>query len=503
MFVAFAFFVAVPLASAQSVDEKIRELKEELTRLEGQQIELKKEATAAAATLPTFQYRPGSGLLIQSGDKSWAVRFQFEFDLHVYNHIDGEADPAGKGVTTSNPNDKYTSGDLFMRRVRPYFHYCWDDCFYIIRFGLDADTGEVIGTQTADLTINFSQMNPYFPDFYIANPGGQTGRYVSRSSTSSAAVETAQDMLSDSLAVNLGHRGVGLQWINAPLGTTGDFTFALEAAKPFFSSAGNDTVTATAIPSGSNENADNSDLYTFFLKAGMRPFNKMKNKWLEKTKLGFVWQTGAVSESWSATTRRLRIQSMDRVGRPTIFEARNIGSGMHNRLEYGIEWGVGPYLIRSANGLSSFEDKHPSWQANTPSSIGGAKGVHGAFWSVANELFLWSPKGFLTGSATTARSFQVGWRFTRSDATCGVLGCVQGIAANAPGSYKRAFLTNRELGAWFYIRPALRVGTWWNWWRSSNTPLAIQNAIGCDKSPTTNGKKCDWHSVNLGVAMTF
>jgi len=49
------FLLAATPAFAQSVDEKIKVLEQELTQLKEQQVELKKEATAAAAVLPTFE----------------------------------------------------------------------------------------------------------------------------------------------------------------------------------------------------------------------------------------------------------------------------------------------------------------------------------------------------------------------------------------------------------------------------------------------------------------
>jgi hypothetical protein len=487
-------------ASADDVEERIKQLEqiqrtnsEELDRLRAQHMEMRREATAAAAALPTFTYRPGNGLTIAAADRSWSMRFFHEFHLHVYNHINGEAEPGGKGFAGRDPADKFTTGDLFLRRNRTYIHFCWEDCFYLVRWGLDADTGEVLGTQTADFYVNFSKMNPYLPDFFLANPGGQSARYVSRSSETSAQVEIAQDMMADGSAHNLSHRGLGLQWVNAPLGP-GDFLLALEATRPFFSSAGNDAVLgggASSVPSGSNENADNADRWTAFLKAGTRPFLKTKNKWLEKTKLGFGYQVNSPSLNWSSTTRRIRLRTMDRVGRVDVIDIRGIGKGLHHRFEWGFEWGVGPYLFRNENGLSAFRDK---------AGVGSTdhKGVHGHFWSLGNELFLWSPKGFLTGSGTTAHSVQLGWRFERSEASCGVAGC-----ANNFDLVKRAHLTLRELDLWYYIRPSLSVGVWWNWWRSSNTDTDVQHAVGCDKTPTDEGKSCDWHSVNTGLRFNF
>ncbi len=68
-----AFLLAAP-ALAQNVDQKIQALEQELLQLKEQQIELKKEATEAAAAMPSFSYRPGNGLNIEAADKSWSFR---------------------------------------------------------------------------------------------------------------------------------------------------------------------------------------------------------------------------------------------------------------------------------------------------------------------------------------------------------------------------------------------------------------------------------------------
>ena len=65
-------------ARSESVDDKIKVLEAELTELKEQQIELKKEATAAAAAMPSFSYRPGNGVMIEAADKSWSFRHSFE-----------------------------------------------------------------------------------------------------------------------------------------------------------------------------------------------------------------------------------------------------------------------------------------------------------------------------------------------------------------------------------------------------------------------------------------
>src|SRR5262245_6040525 len=76
------FFLSVPVW-AQGVDDKIKALEQELSSLKSQQIELKKEAIAAAAALPSFSYRPGNGVDITAADKSWGIRFSMETNLRM------------------------------------------------------------------------------------------------------------------------------------------------------------------------------------------------------------------------------------------------------------------------------------------------------------------------------------------------------------------------------------------------------------------------------------
>ena len=101
-----AFLLAAGTARAQSVDDKINSLEQELSQLKAQQIELKKDATAAAAALPTFEYRPGNGLNIEAADKSWGVRFTIE--SHFRYNFESGRDQVGR-----------SQGELMGRRFRP------------------------------------------------------------------------------------------------------------------------------------------------------------------------------------------------------------------------------------------------------------------------------------------------------------------------------------------------------------------------------------------------
>src|SRR6266446_4326330 len=133
------FVLAAP-AFAQSVDDKIKSLEQELTQLKDQQVEMKKEATAAAAALPTFEYRPGNGLNIEAADKSWGLRFTIE----AYFRMLFESGRSHIGRT---------SGEIMARRFRPGVLYCINNCLWEIDATLDLDG---FGTGNAKNSTNTS-----------------------------------------------------------------------------------------------------------------------------------------------------------------------------------------------------------------------------------------------------------------------------------------------------------------------------------------------------------
>ena len=91
-----AFLLAAGTVQAQSVSDKISALEQELQQLKESQIELKKEATAAAAAMPSFSYRPGNGIMIEAADKSWSFRHSFEAQMR-YNFTQGR-DQVGRSM---------------------------------------------------------------------------------------------------------------------------------------------------------------------------------------------------------------------------------------------------------------------------------------------------------------------------------------------------------------------------------------------------------------------
>src|SRR5437016_7948839 len=169
------FLFATGTVKAQSVDEKIKSLEQELSQLKDQQVELKKEATAAAAALPSFEYRPGNGLSVEAADKSWGVRFTIE--SHFRYEFESGRDQVGR-----------TNGELMGRRFRPGVLYCINNCIWEIEATLDLDgfgTGNgknSLNNATSSIlqrgAVNFhaENLNPYLPTVQfgleVQNAGG-------------------------------------------------------------------------------------------------------------------------------------------------------------------------------------------------------------------------------------------------------------------------------------------------------------------------------------------
>jgi hypothetical protein len=129
--------------------------------------------------------------------------------------------------------------------------------------------------------------------------------------------------------------------------------------------------------------------------------------------------------------------------------------------------------------------------------------IQGTYWKFINELFVWSPKGFLTGSPITPNSLLMGWSFERSEAECGRPNCDE--AATAGGSqFERNRVLVRELDFSYFFRPSLNLLLAWRWYDASNVPTTSQPALGCKRNNATlAGKDCDWNDVVLRLRWAF
>jgi hypothetical protein len=179
--------------------------------------------------------------------------------------------------------------------------------------------------------------------------------------------------------------------------------------------------------------------------------------------------------------------------------ANSVGDGLAPLLMPGFTWDIGPYTLRLAGGFQSYADR------------GGTTGKKRAdMFLIGHDLFLWSPKGFLTGSATTPGSVLFGTHFERTNAACETAARCSTING---GQFHRDRILLREWDLFYFLSPRMSIGPSILWYDASN----LRNDVGqtgynlglCNKvngGNTTNcrpGQGGDWVDVMLNWRYTF
>lgn len=459
LFSVFFLFALVPGLQAQSVDEKIKALEQELATLKTEQISLKKQATAAEPALPTFSYRPGGGVSVTAPDQSWALNFGYEFAQDMM-FLEG--------------NDARREGDfgLFRRRNRPQVYYYWDRGFYEFKSELDLDGDETGGkdslNQRSAILFHFEQLNPFFPTV-------QTGSDISGAGTRYRSSELTFELptLDRNNGFNTGsHTGIGFLWEQLPLNQQFHYQWVIHGM------------------GRSDGLKDQSNKQDHILYYNINPFAQTKNKWIDGIGLSFAAWFGNIDDrNTTNSTTTFQIRTQEGSTRVALWTSPVHGKGdPHIYLMPSAQWRAGPYQLRASAGRDKYDP-----------DVG--KGSRGYYWKFMNDLMLFSPKGFLTGSATTPGTVGVGWSFERTWVDCRVAGC----DTTTGGGPRRNVLLVRELDVRYWIRPALSLWGTWKWHDVANTPNPAQVSLGCTKntSATNPGKSCDWHDFVLRLYWIF
>ena len=348
LMLAALLLAAVP-ARAQSVDDKIKALEQELSSLKSQQIELKKEATAAAAALPTFSYRPGNGVNIEAADKSWGIRFSIESHLRML--FESGQDAVGR-----------TNGEIMLRRWRPYIFYCIDNCLYEIEMGWDMDgfgTGNAKNSTGTDVSsimqrgvvhFHLENLNPFLPTIDI---GGDISTSLSLSRQGSSAVGTQMeyDLLTRNLGINTGRAGWGIvaNWDDRSLSGIG-----------IPGRIGRYQLYMASVAEGDDNLSSFTDRKDFGTYISVFPFSELKNKWIN----GFMFEFGSwfcnVDQRAQAVNgcSRINLQDNGDAARQTLFSSGNnsVGEGLVTLVSPGISWSVGAYRLRAMGAFWQAED---------------------------------------------------------------------------------------------------------------------------------------------------
>ena len=494
-----AFLLAAP-ALAQNVDQKIQALEQELLQLKEQQIELKKEATEAAAAMPNFSYRPGNGLNIEAADKSWSFRPTIE--THFRMLFEEGRDQVGR-----------TNGEIMGRRFRPGFFFCINNCLWELEATFDMDgfvtgnaknsTGDDVGSilQRGALNIHLENLNPFLPTVQL---GMEVSGSMSTARQGSGAIgaQAEYDLHTRNNGFNTGRAGQGviLNWDDRSLsgigipGRIGRFQLGMAS----FGESDD----------GLSSFTDKKDFNTYL---SLQPFSQLKSFWIQ----GLTFEMGswfcnvdnrAVVGGVTNGCNRYRIQDHGDGGRQTLFDSGNnsVGDGWHIALTPGIVWNLGPLTLRGMAHRQRSEDD------------GGTRGQKkGDSWLAGADLFLWSPKGFLTGTANTAGSILLGGHFERVDMEIdcgGTTGIPCGTGGHLPQFHRNRILL-READLWYFVAPRMSIGVNWLWYDASNlNNLANQaghNLGQCERIGNTTATNCrvgkggDWHTLFLNWRYTF
>jgi hypothetical protein len=483
-FLLAAFALATVPAQAQNMDDKIKVLEQELMQLKSEQIELRKDATAAAAALPDISYRPGAGLGITAPDQSWAFKFGWEYAIDIMK-LEG--------------NDARREGDfgIFGRRNRPQWVFSVENGLYELASELDIDGDETGGKNTiiqrACLRVRMEKLNPWLPTFQFGmDCSGAGSRYRSSEMTFELPTQDRNN------GFNTGsHTGYGWNWGNLPaFGLPGNQQFNYYLL-----------IHGMGLGDGVRDESNKAD---HLLMWNINPFSRDKNKWISG--IGFsmmAWisnidnrPTTNNAAGFSTNTFQLRSQEGSR--RLVFWNSPAGQPGDHHFLSPSAQYKVGPYQLNFVAGF----DRYSDGDSTGPHTAG----MRGTGWKLMNDVMIWSPKGFFTGAPGQKGTLGFGYAFEKTWADCGATACENSAIVNPPGpdtganAVRRTVLTVNEWGLRYWLAPAVSVHLAIKHYNASNAPRATRIAANCDNNQTTtsqDGRSCSFTDAVIRFYMVY
>ena len=136
----------------------------------------------------------------------------------------------------------------------------------------------------------------------------------------------------------------------------------------------------------------------------------------------------------------------------------------------GVAWTVGPYRLRAVGGWERDNTDSPRGPGGVGRLYGSQGHKNGNVFLIAHDLYVWSPKGFLTGSAEEAGSILLGQHFERDSVDCG------GSRQCAGSEFGRERVLLREWDLWYVLMSRMSVGAVWMWYDASNLRTGVNQA---------------------------
>jgi hypothetical protein len=262
---------------------------------------------------------------------------------------------------------------------------------------------------------------------------------------------------------------------------------------------------AYSIPGKASDNAGqilNSNYKDYTVFFGIEPFSLLKNKWLSgiRFEIGKWWCHTDGRVQAQHTCNRIRLSEGENAGAQDIMEInapfQQAGTGTRaagrtSMTHAGLQYTVGPSRIRSIFTTLDSEKLNPNIKAYN--------------WLIALDQYIWSPKGWLTGSPNIVGSVLFGTHFERNQ-----LWCDPGSQRNPTclsqndGQYHRNTVILREWDLWYFVAPQMSFGVNWMWYGAKNLttgPGSNQEAIFGRSGREGSGG--DWVNVLLNWRYTF
>ena len=116
-------------------------------------------------------------------------------------------------------------------------------------------------------------------------------------------------------------------------------------------------------------------------------------------------------------------------------------------------------------------------------------------WLIGHDLYVWSPKGFFTGSPTTPGSILLGYHFERADVSC------KNCTGGSFGLFNRNRILLNEWGLAYFFAPRMSVLGSIMWYDASNLPATAMNNLGFgNRDPRKGG---DWVDGSITLRVSF
>jgi len=403
------FVTAAPVRAA-STDERIKALAAELEQLKAEQkqvqqeqTQMKQDALAARSKLPSFRYRPGSGLRIRSADRSWEYRITgqtsgyLSFFPAIGKSPDGSDD---EGPSQGSMYVRHQQWGSFARLLNGLYEFGYN-------FSTDREGGTRTRAKSPRMQVRFNTWSPYYPVLMLMHASNRNYSVLTRTSSTAGLTTERQSAYSEFLSTG-SYKGAALEWLGVPVGPSkinlhvgfspGDQLNARVGEDPIFQKG---------------------------LNLGMRvlPFPKSKNKWLKGIDLRFAYVNLPESDfREDGDNGQMKINSRTRTNRVTFFSMST--NGRHTYIEPSINYVVGPFNIAYTWARNTGEQKRanktiPETDASFDGpGVGDIEAGDAAFAGsdfsearftsniIGMGLYLWGPKGFMSGSRNG------GWRLS-------------------------------------------------------------------------------------------